>query len=208
MKPSFRWNCKRNLPSPSVSSMLKIQIMGPICFKRKEHPDILSSCILPSYPLGHLSYPWELLLFFLTATTPTCVTRWLAICCCGCWTCWGCWDEGCCWDCPTIWLLIVCWPLGGLYIAGVPSGFTNGWPETKHPAFAEHFKECFLYEIIQPRFNWSLFSWPATTVKCSSLSMPHYNISHLGCFLQARQRADICFGGMIFQGMGGRLPWL
>lgn len=37
---------------------------GPICFKRKEHPDISSSCVLPSYPLGHPSYPWKHLLFF------------------------------------------------------------------------------------------------------------------------------------------------
>lgn len=106
----------------------------------KEHSDIWSSCIPPFFPLGPSSYPQELLLHS-NDSTPTCVTRWLAICCCGCWTCWGCWGEGCCWDCPTTWPLIVCWPLGGLYIAGVPSGFTNGWPETKHPALAGHFQE-------------------------------------------------------------------
>lgn len=37
---------------------------GPICFKRTEHPGILSSCVLPSYPLGHPAYPWERLLSF------------------------------------------------------------------------------------------------------------------------------------------------
>lgn len=46
-------------------------------------------------------------------------------CCCG-------WGEGCCcggcWDCPIIAPRRGCWLVGGLYIAGVPSGFTKGWP--------------------------------------------------------------------------------
>lgn len=44
MKPSFRWNFKKNSSTPAVSSTLNKYIMGPICLK-----DILSSCILP-YP--------------------------------------------------------------------------------------------------------------------------------------------------------------
>lgn len=62
----------------------------------------------------------------------TWVTSGPAICVWGGWACcWGrgegcCW--GCCWGCPTIALRRGCWLVGGLYMAGVPSGFTKGWP--------------------------------------------------------------------------------
>lgn len=45
MKSSFSWNWKRNLPSPSVSSTLKIQFMGLTCFKI-----ILIFCLAASFP--------------------------------------------------------------------------------------------------------------------------------------------------------------
>ena len=68
----------------------------------------------------------------------TWVTSVPAICGCGGGTCCCGWGEGCCrgccWDGPTTVPRRGCWLLGGLYTAGLPSGFTKGWPamESEH----------------------------------------------------------------------------
>lgn len=94
--------------------------------------------ISPLLDAPHL-WGWQSLCLWTSALpglppTRTWVTSGPAICGWGGWTCCCggegcCW--GCCWDCPTIVLRRGCWLAGGLYMAGLPSGFTKGWPETE-----------------------------------------------------------------------------